>query len=141
MSTALKPSLGSRNASADVESFLRHFSPEVRELANRARELVRAAVPQALERLYPGWQLVGYRVPVPRGTRYFAFVQPRSDEVLVGFELGVLLTRHRDLLQGSGTQVRYVALRPGRRVPAAKLTVLIREAAELAQTLRRGRLD
>lgn len=124
----------------EIEAFLAGFSPEIHELANLARQVVRQAVPDAVEKLYPGWRLVGYRVPVARGTRYFAFVLPKDGEVQVGFELGVFLTRHPDLLLGSGTQVRYVALRPGERFPSAELSEIVREAAHLAQAPRGARL-
>ena len=62
------------------------------------------------EAVYTGWHLIGYRVREGRRSRYFCFVAPFEDRIGLGFEYGVLLTNDAGLLEGGGTQVRYVTI-------------------------------
>ena len=125
-----------------VSAFLAGYPPHVRDLAERARALVRAAVPNAIERLYPGWRLIGYRAPHGKASRYFAFIAPLDDEVRLGFELGVHLDDPHGLLEGDGTQVRHIPLRSAGDV-RDDLRPYIAQAAAVAcvprEALRHGR--
>lgn len=114
-----------------VSAFLADYPPHIRELAERARALVLGAVPNAIERVYSGWRLIGYRVPQGKASRYFAFLAPLEDEVRLGFELGVHMDDPRGLLQGDGTQVRYIALRSNADV-SEELRPYITQAAAVA---------
>ena len=58
------------------EIFLEGYPPGIRSAAERLCAVVREAVPDAIERVRPGWRLIGYDVPVGKRTRYFAFVAP-----------------------------------------------------------------
>jgi len=68
------------------ELFLEAYPPEIRVIAERLRDVVRQAVPEAVERVRTGWRLIGYDVPVGRRTRYFAFVAPEPEHVHLGFD-------------------------------------------------------
>ena len=46
--------------------FLEGYSGAVRATANRLRAVVKAAVPDAIERVRPGWALIGYDLPIRR---------------------------------------------------------------------------
>ncbi len=114
------------------EEFLADYPPEMQTLAERLRALVRRAIPDAMEAVYPGWKLIGYRRPVQGGSAYFAYVAPQAAGVALGFEYGILMDDPHGLLEGSGSQVRYVMVsRPG-QVHAKALVPLIRQAAEVA---------
>jgi hypothetical protein len=121
--------------------FLADYVVEIRDLAERLRDVVRQAVPDAIERVRSGWRLIGYDVPVGRSARYFAFVAPEPEHVHLGFEhgnwmadpAGILLGAHLDL-----RKVRYVTYRPGDAIPADVLVRYTREAADLA-AIRIGR--
>ena len=92
-------------------------------------------MPEAVERVRPGWRLIGYDVPVRRRTAYFAYVAPENEHVHLGFEHGVLLRDVDGLLQGAHLglrKVRYVTFRPGDPIPARQLQALTREAARVA---------
>lgn len=89
--------------------------------------MLRSLVPHATERLRPGWGLVGYEAP-----RYFAFLYPAAGQVKLGFEWGVRLSDRQGLLEGDGTQVRFVPLRTRASVRSRALRALIMEAAMLA---------
>lgn len=113
-----------------VSDFLAAYPPHVRDLAERARAIVLEVVPNAIERVYVGWRLIGYRVPRGRSSRYFAFVAPMENEVRLGFERGVEMDDPYGLLRGEGTQVRYIVLREPRDV-TAELKVYVAQAAVL----------
>ncbi len=125
----------------EIERFLAPFPSSVRRTAETARRLVKKAVPEAIERLYPGWRLIGYRVPVGKASRYFGFVQPQDAAVVIGLEYGVFLSDRFPWLEGGGSQVRTVTLPAGEAIARAKtLLALLRAGADLARPTHGGRL-
>jgi hypothetical protein len=74
-----------------VEAFLAGYPDGIQDAANTLRSIVRRAVPDAIERVRPGWRLVGYDIPVGKRTTYFAFVIPESVHVHLGFEHGIFM--------------------------------------------------
>ena len=121
--------------SMPVELFLTDYSPEIREVAERLRDVVRESVPEAIERVRMGWRLIGFDIPVGRRTRYFAFVAPEPEHVHLGFEYGVWMSDPDGLLLGAHLdlrKVRFVTYQPGEAIPAEALVHYTREAADLA---------
>ena len=117
------------------ELFLAGYSVEIRQIAERLREVVREAVPEAIERVRTGWRLIGYDVPAGRRTRYFAFVAPEPEHVHLGFEHGICMTDPDGILLGAHLdlrKVRFVTYQPGDAIPADVLLRYTREAADLA---------
>lgn len=119
------------------EQFLTTFPTELRMLAEQLQAIIKYTVPNVIEAVYPGWKLIGYRAPVGSKSHYFCYVDLKADRVLLGFEYGVLMANDAGLLEGSGSQVRYVAFRPGDAPSRAILAPLIAEAAAIATTIRR----
>jgi hypothetical protein len=125
------------------DAFLAAFDDEIRALADRLRAVVRRAVPAAVERVRPGWRLIGYDVPAAGRKAYFAYVAPEPIHVHLGFEHGVLMADPDRMLEGAHLnlrQVRYVTYRPGDEVPEPALERLAREAARVAALPREERL-
>jgi len=120
------------------EEFLAGFAPAIQELAGQLRQLVRQTIPNLAEAVYPGWRLIGYREVDGARSRYFCYIAPLADRVQLGFEYGVHLTDPAGLLEGRGSQVRYVTARAPADIRAAELAALIGEAALVAATLRRS---
>jgi hypothetical protein len=116
------------------EEFLAEFPEPVQALAHRLRALVRQTVPNSTEAVYAGWQLIGYRVIDGKRSAYFAFILPRPDRVLLGFEYGALLSDPDGLLTTGGKQVRQMTIQRARDIRPTKLTLLIREAADIGTT-------
>jgi hypothetical protein len=117
------------------EVFLSRYDPEIRDIAERLRDVVREAVPDAIERVRAGWRLIGYDVPVGRRTRYFGFVAPEPEHVHLGFEYGAWMTDPEGLLLGAHLnlrKVRFVTYEPGDDIPVEPLVRYTREAADLA---------
>lgn len=116
--------------------FLAGFSDAIRDLADALRMVVRRAEPEAIERVRPGWRLIGYDVRVGARTRYFAYVAPEPEHVHLGFEHGIDLADADGLLLGAELglrQVRYTTHRPGDALPTESLERYVRDAAELAR--------
>jgi hypothetical protein len=126
------------------ELFLESYPPAIREAAERLRAVVRRAVPDVVERVRPGWRLIGYDIPVGRRFRYFAWVAPEPIHVHLGFEVGTLMDDPDGILQGAHLKlkkVRYVTFRPGERIPEARLVALTKQAARIAGMSRQERLS
>ena len=122
------------------EALLADHSPEHRQLANALRELVLRTVPEAIEKVRPGWNVIGYDVPVGRSTRFFAWVWLQPEHVHLGFQNGVLIDDPNGLLQGRGItkKVRWLTMHRVDEIrPEAE--DLIREAARLATMSRAER--
>ena len=117
------------------ELLLEAYPPEIRVIAERLRDVVRQAVPEAVERVRTGWRLIGYDVPVGRRTRYFAFVAPEPEHVHLGFEHGIWMADPDGLLLGAHLdlrKVRFVTYEPGDAIPRKSLVRYTPEAADLA---------
>lgn len=115
-----------------VEEHLAPYPAEIRALAETMRGLVRAAVPEVREAVYPGWQLIGYRAVNGKRSRYFAFLAPFEDRLVLGFEWGVRMADPAGILTGSGRQVRQIELRPGEPVDREVLLDYLNRAEDAA---------
>lgn len=117
--------------------FLTLYPRNLREIAEYVRDLVRSTFPEATEKVYTGWKLIGYRLPDGRKTCYFCCIVPQKKEndVLLGFEYGIAMRDPKNLLEGKGTQVRFLRIRQRDQYPEEDLIQLIEEAAEVALNL------
>ena len=124
------------------ELFLERFPPPIRDLAEELRALVRQTFPDVIERVRPGWQLIGYEVPGPKRPVYFAYVAPEPIHVHLGFEHGWAMRDPASALRGEGItkQVRWLVWEPGERIDRALATDLLREAADVARMTRGERM-
>ncbi len=121
------------------EELLRRFSAKIQQLAERARAAVRAAVPEALERVRPNRGYFGYRL-----RHQFAFVEPQQDHVRVGFPLGALLEDPGGLLEVEAARtLRYVRLLRPADARRPELARLLQRASVLHPARRplRGRVQ
>ena len=68
---------------SEPELWITEQDEPIQPLLRAARRLVRREVPQATERVYPGWNALGFR------SRYlFCVVYPYRDAVKIAFERG-----------------------------------------------------
>jgi hypothetical protein len=115
--------------------FLSGYPQPIVDLAQRLRDVVHEAVPEAIERVRIGWRIIGYDIPVGRRTRYFAFVGPEAEHCHLGWANGIWLTDPDAMLRGAHLRlrkVRYVTYEPGDPIPADALRRFTRESADLA---------
>ncbi|MEK6566440.1 MAG: DUF1801 domain-containing protein [Bacteroidota bacterium] len=115
-----------------VEKYLEEFPKDIQAIASKVRALILRAFPDVLERVYPGWKLVGYRVLQDSKSYYFGFVAPFADKVVLGFEYGRLLSDSHQILKGKGTQVRHITFAKASQIKPNILVPMILEAASIA---------
>jgi hypothetical protein len=98
------------------------------------RDLVRSTFPEASEKVYTGWKLIGYRIPVGNKSRYFCCIVPQKKEndVLLGFEYGIAMPDPKHLMEGKGTKVRFVRVKRLEQYEDTDLIWLIEAAARAA---------
>ena len=125
-----------------AEALLTLSSEPMRAIAERLRLVVARAVPEAIERVRPRWQLLGYDVPIGRRTRYFAWVWPQVEHVHLGFEYGAFMRDPDLVLEGAGVtkRVRWLTFVPGDPIDEARLVSLLREGVRVAVMSRGERL-
>lgn len=116
------------------EALLEQCPPAMAALAHRLRDVVGQAVPDAVERVRPGWRLIGYDVPVGRRLAYFAWIMPERAHVHLGFPKGVRLVDPDRALEGEGitTAARWFTLIDPEQLDDARLRHFCRLAADLA---------
>jgi hypothetical protein len=113
--------------------FLRGYPKNLVDIVERLRDLVRSTFPDASEKVYTGWKLLGYRLPDGKKGRYFCCVVPQKKEndVLLGFQYGIVMHDPKHLMEGKGTQVRFVRVKAKEQYTDSDLVWLIEEAARV----------
>jgi hypothetical protein len=112
------------------EDILAGHVPSVQRLAERLRKVIRATVPEAVEKAYPHWHGIGYSHPA---LGYFCAIFPHDELIKLGFEYGVLLPDPQGLLEGIGKQVRYVTIRSSRQIANPAIKHLLTAAVSLPE--------
>jgi hypothetical protein len=117
-----------------LAEFLQSYPKNLREITEYARDLVRSTFPDASEKVYTGWKLIGYRLPDGKKSRYFCCIVPQKKEndVLLGFEYGIAMQDPKNLMEGKGTKVRFVRIKKRSQYSDADLIWLIEEGAKVA---------
>ena len=114
--------------------FLEAYPPAIAALGADLRIAVALAVPDAIERVRPGWRVIGFDAPSRRRTAYFAWIMPERQHIHLGFVHGALMDVRGPRLDGSGItkSARWLTFTPGDRVDAEELAPWIREAVRVA---------
>jgi hypothetical protein len=120
------------------EALLEDYAPPLQEIAQRLREIVRRSAPDAIERVRPGWRLIGYDLPLGKQRAFFAWVWPEHEHVHLGFPQGWALHDPRGLLKGEGVtkRVRWLTFTSGDQIDPAACAELLEEAIEIASMSR-----
>jgi hypothetical protein len=113
------------------EALLADYPPPHREIANRLRSVVLDAIPDAIERVRPGWRLIGYDLPVRGRGAMFAWIWLEPEHVHLGFPQGVLMDDPRGLMKGAGITklARWLTYAPGDPIDVEVARWLVEEAA------------
>jgi hypothetical protein len=109
----------------DALEFLRSRHPQALELGLWLRALVLEAESDLAERVYPGWDGIGFR---HADAGYVCAIYPREGEVRLLFEHGARLDDPDGLLEGHGSQTRHVTLQAPDEQLRAPLASLVRDA-------------
>lgn len=121
-----------------VEALLEGYAPPLREIAQRLRSIVTGATPDAVERVRPGWRLIGYDLPVRRHGVFFAWVWPEIEHVHLGFPNGVLMDDPSGSMKGAGVtkKARWLTYQAGSLIDEQLATRLVEEATRVAMVPR-----
>ncbi len=118
--------------SNDVTRFLDGYHADVRDLALKMRETILKSVPNAREKIYTGWQTIGYSHNGGMKSQFCA-ISPQRDRVNVYFNRGTDLDDPDHLLEGTGKNMRHVKVRTLKDAQSKALKELIKAVAALAQ--------
>lgn len=123
------------------EAFLHSYPPPIMALGQRLRWVVKRAVPDAIERVRPGWRVIGYDLPGRRHGTFFAWVFPELEHVHLGFPHGTLMDDSRHELDGEGItkKARWITYAPGDTIDERQALRLVEEAVRVALIPRSAR--
>ena len=113
-----------------IASLLSTHNPDIRDIVERLRVIVRETVPEASETPQPSWHSLNYRHP---DCGYFCGIFPQKDDVLFALEFGVLLPDPDGVLEGKGTQVRFIRIKDAKDIKVRAIKHFIREALALPE--------
>jgi hypothetical protein len=135
-------SLRTPSTQGEIEEFVVRLEPRLAAHARTLRAILRETVPSAIERIRPGWGLIGYDLPLTRRATYFAWIWPQPEHIHIGFEVGTLMRDPDGRLQGAHLKlkrVRYLTFGPTDRVDRRVVAGFVREAARVASMSRAER--
>ena len=107
-----------------VDTFLKGYSPQVREIAVKAREVIFSVLPDATEKVYPGWKVIQYGAG-PDMKSVFAAISPQRERVNLGLANGAGLPDPEGLLEGTGVGIRHVKLTSPEAAAAPAVRTLV----------------
>jgi len=112
-----------------VDTFLKGYPPPVREIAVKARETILSVLPDATEKVYPGWKVIQYAAGADMKA-VFAVISPQRERVNLGLANGVDLPDPDGLLEGDGKAIRHVKLTSPQAASAPAVRELVRGALQ-----------
>jgi hypothetical protein len=110
-----------------VDTFLKGYSPQVREIAVKAREVILSVLPGVSEKVYPGWKVIQYAAGTNRED-VFAVISPQKERVNLGLANGAGLPDPEGLLEGTGVGIRHVKLTSPEAASAPAVRTLVQGA-------------
>src|SRR2546423_10164143 len=110
-----------------VDTFLKGYSPQVRVIAVKAREVILSVLPGATEKVFPGWKVIQYGDGAGRDG-VFAVISPQKERVNLGLANGAELADPHGLLEGSGAGIRHVKLASAEAAAAPAVRQLVIDA-------------
>ena len=112
-----------------VDTFLKGYAPPVREIAVKAREVILSVLPDANEKVYPGWKVIQYATGADMKS-VFAALSPQRERVNLGLANGAGLPDPEGLLEGTGVGIRHVKLTSAEAAGAPAVRELVRGALQ-----------
>ena len=110
-----------------VDEFLESYSPAVREMALKARALVRSVAPDLIEQIDVPGKLLGYGWDTTyAGT--VCVIMPLKDSLNLGFARGTSLPDPDKLLQGTGKRARHIKFKKASEIDNPAVQALLEAA-------------
>src|SRR5947209_20302469 len=92
-----------------VDTFLKGYSPQVRVIAVKTREVILSVLPGATEKVFPGRKVIRYGAGAGR-EGVFAVISRQKEAAHLGPTHGAGLADREGLLEASGTGMRHLRL-------------------------------
>lgn len=112
---------------SDLESFLFLYPPKIQEITLKARGVILAQMPGALELVDPPSKIIAFGYGRKYADLVFALA-PFQNHVNLMFSRGAALADPAGLLQGTGKKARHVRLEKLADVDDPALNALLRSA-------------
>lgn len=113
-----------------LEELLSASEPHVHDYVGKLRKLIREAAPEAEERVYGGWKVIGYD-----HHGLFCYIDPKKTRVNLGVHKGAYLPDMDNLLEGSGKELRHVKIKEKKDIKVTALKKLIKSAYRLNEEM------
>jgi hypothetical protein len=115
-----------------LDEFLEGYSPPVREMALKARELVLSIAPELIEQIDVPGKLLGYGWDTTyKGT--VCVIMPLKDSLNFGFARGTSLPDPNKLLEGTGKRARHIKFRTVEGIDQPAMRKLLDAAVKLKE--------
>src|SRR5436853_7899157 len=101
--------------SDDVRTFLSNYNHEVRKLAAQASELIFSLVPNAQEKVRPGWKVIHFSLG-GKMKDIFCGIGPQKTYVGIFLPRAVDLADPKSLLEGTGKKMRHVKIKTAEEI-------------------------
>ena len=85
-------------------------SPQARQLAEQARDLIRDVYPAIVEVPWPKQRVIGYGVGPRKMSEHFCYISVSKEHINLGFMYGAELPDPENLLEGTGKLLRHVRI-------------------------------
>ncbi len=117
----------------DLVKFLKPYDPAIRKLALGLRQLILEELAPCHENIYDAYSAVaiGYG-PTARLSDGICHLAVYSKHVNLGFNSGASLPDPKGMLEGSGNQIRHIAIRRYADLSRPELRSYLRRAARIA---------
>lgn len=123
------------SAPDSAADYLHRHHPAHADLAVWVRDVLLAAEPDLEQRVYPGWQGVGFH---DAEAGYLCALFPRTNGLFLSFEHGAALPDPDGLLTGDGEQVRALHVTGTDAASKAHILQLLEQAIAFGIGLRAG---
>lgn len=112
------------------EEIVHKASPEVQELARRAKALITKVMPNVVEVAWPTQNIIGYGVGSKKMSEQFCYLALFKGRINLGFYYGADLPDPTHLLEGTGTVLRHVKILSPGQLDNPALAELVAKASQ-----------
>jgi hypothetical protein len=114
----------------EAKAFFELYSKDVQKLAWKARELIFEVAPDIAETVYPQMKVIRYGLDGNKMDALLYFIMPTKAGVSLGFMHGTALADPKNLLEGTGKNLRHVKLKTFEDAANPALRKLVEVALE-----------
>lgn len=105
-------------------------SPQVRQLAEKARSLIQKVYPAVVEVPWPKQRIIGYGVGPKKMSEHYCYISVSKNHINLGFMYGAELPDPSRLLGGEGKLLRHVRITQPEQLSDPALEELLRLASK-----------